>query len=160
MRSLESHHGRSFSFTPRTTTTRRRRSKDRGSFSRRPASRRTSGSRRAAVTLAPSTLRRSNTARGCSISSLPRCASSVGWAVRSERGDDLLDVPEMLELVLEDPAHHLARRPSPPHYHVIELRLRGLHDRESLKCHAMDGLERVVRIRRPLLESRQKGPFG
>src|SRR2546426_7559253 len=44
-----------------------------------------------------------------------------------------------LELVLEDPAHDLARRPSPTHHEVVKCGVRGLHHGESLERHAMAG---------------------
>src|SRR5256885_14690899 len=101
-----------------------------------------------------------STARAWSRSFAPPSASSVARPVRFERGDDLFDMAEMLDLVLEDPAHDLPRRPSPSHHDVIELGIGRLHHRESLKSHPMDRLQRVVRVCRPFLESRQKGGFG
>src|SRR5207302_8058224 len=44
----------------------------------------------------------------------------LGRAIRCERGDDLVDVTKVLELVLEDPPHHLARGPSASHHDVVE----------------------------------------
>src|SRR5438309_3267194 len=159
-RSRESRRGPSSCFIRLTTTTRRRRLKDPGSCSPPRASRRASGSRRAAVTLAPSTPRRPNTVRECSTSSVPPCTRSRGRLLRSKGGDDLADMDKVFELMLEDPPHHFAGRPAPSHDDMIERCVRGLHEREPLKHDAMNSLERCEWIGRPPLETRQKTRLG
>src|SRR5436853_19141 len=119
MRSRGSRPDRSCASIPRTTTTRRRRSTEPAGCSRPPENRRTCGSRRAAATSVRSTRSRTSTARVCSRSFATHSASSFRRAIRSKRGDDLLDVPEMLELVLEHPPHHFPRRPPPSHHLVL-----------------------------------------
>src|SRR5207248_11328828 len=150
---------RSCSSIPPTTTMRRHPSMGPAACSRRLENRRTYGSRHAAATSARSTRSRTSTTLACSRFFARRSVSSFRGAVRSERGDNLPDVPEVLELVLEHPSHYFSRRPPPSHHHVIERGVRGLHPGESLEDQAMHRLQSVVRIGRPRLEPRQKLDF-
>src|SRR5687767_3112693 len=73
-------------------------------------------------------------------------------AVPAQRGDDLLDVAQVLVLVLEDPPHHLARAPAASLDLMIDRGVLRVHDREALEHHTVDGLQRRELVRRPALE--------